>query len=146
MVFHLSGGSSIGRLANDGGVSDPLVAAEHVPVQPYSLQTVPNEEVDHLSRSRAHYDVPLTVFVTFSRGAHEFISSSAGLYFLTMEGVKVDGLVLGSLAFGVDEGCVGGATDDGVAISKAPVDGKACVAVRMSNVVEESERKVDEGI
>ena len=67
MVFHLSGGSSIGRLANDGGVSDPLVAAEHVPVQPYSLQTVPDEEVDHLSRSRAHYDVPLTVLVTFSR-------------------------------------------------------------------------------
>ena len=77
--------------------------------------------------------------------SNEFdISSPAGLHFLTMEGVKVDGLVLGSLAFGVDERGVGGATDDGVAISKAPVDGKACVAVRMSNIVEESGRKVDE--
>ena len=159
VIVHLSGRSSIACLANDGGVSDPLVAAEHVPVQPYSLQTVPDEEVDHLSRSRAHYDVPLTVLVTLSRGAHEYmyinplyspyqksfaISSSAGLYFLTVEGIKVDGLVLGSLAFGVDEGCVGGATDDGVAISKAPVDGKACVAVRMRSVVEESGIKPDE--
>ena len=73
VVFHLSGGSSIGRLANDGGVSDPLVAAEHVPVQPYSLQTVPDEEVDHLSRSRSHYDVPLTVLVTFSKKAQYLI-------------------------------------------------------------------------
>ena len=73
MVAHLSGRSSISRLANDGGVSDPLVSAEHVPVQPYSLKTVPDEEVDHLGRSRAHYDVPLTVLVTFSKGAHEFI-------------------------------------------------------------------------
>ena len=73
MVFHLSGGSSIGRLANDGGVSDPLVATEHVPVEPDSLQTVPDEEVDHLGRRRAHYDVALTVLVTFSTKAQYLI-------------------------------------------------------------------------
>ena len=72
-VVHLSGRSSICRLANDGGVSDPLVAAEHVPVQPDSLQTVPDEEVDHLGRRRAHYDVALTVLVTLSKRAHDLI-------------------------------------------------------------------------
>ena len=73
VIVHLSGRSSIACLANDGGVSDPLVAAEHVPVQPDSLQTVPDEEVDHLGRRRAHYDVALTVLVTFSKKAQYLI-------------------------------------------------------------------------
>ena len=73
VIVHLSGRSSIACLANDSGVSDPLVAAEHVPVQPDSLQTVPDEEVDHLGRRRAHYDVALTVLVTFSKKAQYLI-------------------------------------------------------------------------
>ena len=41
----------------------------------------------------------------------------------TVEGVEVDGLVLGLLVQGVDERGVGGAADDGVAVAEAPVDG-----------------------
>ena len=73
VIVHLSGCSSIACLANDGGVSDPLIAAEHVPVQPDALQTVPDEEVDHLGHRRAHYDVALTVLVTFSKKAQYLI-------------------------------------------------------------------------
>ena len=40
-----------------------------------------------------------------------------------MEGVEVDWLVLGSLVGGVDQRCVCGAADDGVAVAEAPVDG-----------------------
>ena len=66
------------------------------------------------------------------------ISSPAGLHFLTVEGVKVDGLVLGVLVFGIDERSVGGTTEDGVAIPQAPVDSETGVAVGVSCIIEES--------
>ena len=55
-----------------------------------------------------------------------------------MEGVEVDGLVLGLLVQGVDERGVGGAADDRVAVAEAPVDGQAGVAVGVGCVVEKS--------
>ena len=66
------------------------------------------------------------------------ISSPAGLHFLTVEGVKVDGLVLGVLVFGIDERSVGGTTKDGVAIPEAPVDSETGVTIGVRCVIEES--------
>ena len=55
-----------------------------------------------------------------------------------MEGVKVDGLVLRVLVFGIDEWSVGGTTKDGVAIPEAPVDSETGVAVGVCCIIEES--------
>ena len=52
-----------------------------------------------------------------------------------MEGVEVDGLVLGSPVQGVNERGVGGTSDDGVAVAEAPVDGQASVAIGVGSVV-----------
>ena len=66
------------------------------------------------------------------------LHSIASLLHPTVEGVKVDWLVLGSLVGGIDQWGVSGTADDGVAVPEAPVDGQAGVAIGVGRVVEES--------
>ena len=56
----------------------------------------------------------------------------------TVEGVKVDWFVLGSLVGGIDQRSVSGTADYSVAVPEAPVDGQANVAIGVGCVVEES--------
>ena len=60
---HLLGHSLVGRVPNDGGVPDPLVSAEHVPVEGDAPQTVAQKEVHNFRRRRSHYHVLPAILV-----------------------------------------------------------------------------------